>query len=463
MSVLRRRWKLVPLVTLVAATSAVVAVSASARPTASTIKIAVLSDCQGAFGSFDNQDLAGVVTAMAQYAGGKAVNPNKPRAGWTGASIAGHPLKLVGIGCSNDRADTAIKETKRLMEQLNADIMIGPLSGDESIAVANYAKQHPTKTFVDGSAGAQDTTLKVRAPNFYRFNGDGAMWNAGLGDLAYRKLHWKTAAVIADDYSFAWTSAAGFITDFCAAGGQVTKRVFPPLNTTDYSSYAQQMPTNVDGTFVAVGGAGLIPFLKAYEQAHGPIDGKKFIGNLFWGTPGEFQQLGNRVAGAYVGGAGTAGDLNTPAAKAYNAQVGKTFKTIPPFGPAEPQASSTFTYGFYINTVGLLKGLQAVKGDISGGQKKLQAAIGKVTIASPYGPLHLDKNRQAVINVFYQQLYLKGGKLAIKTVGEVPNVDQTFGGSYSSKTPPPGRTFPPCVKKSLPWQGKEITPPVTGG
>ena len=127
-------------------------------------------------------------TAMSQFAGAKAKNPNKPRDGWTGGSINGHPLKLVGVGCSNDRADTAIKETKRLMEQLGADIMIGPLSGDESIAVANYAKQHPTKTFVDGSAGAQDTTLKVRAPNFFRFNGDGAQWNAGLGDLAYNKL-----------------------------------------------------------------------------------------------------------------------------------------------------------------------------------------------------------------------------------------------------------------------------------
>ena len=223
---------------------------------------------------------------MSEYAGAKPVNVNDPRKGWTGGSIGGHPLKLVGIGCSNDKADTAIKETKRLMEQLDADVMIGPLSGDESIAVANYAKQHPNKTFVDGSSGAQDTTLKVRAPNFFRFNGDGAQWNAGLGDLAYNKLGWKTAAVVADDYSFAWTSAAGFIAEFCAVGGNVTKRVFPPLNTTDYSSYAQQMPTDVDGTFVAVGGAGLIPFLKAYEQAHGPIDGKKFIGNLFWGTPG---------------------------------------------------------------------------------------------------------------------------------------------------------------------------------
>lgn len=457
------RWrKLIPFVALAAVTAAVAASAATAKTTASTIKIGVLSDCQGAFGSFDGQDLAGVVSAMSQYAGAKPVNPNDPRKGWTGGSIGGHPIKLVGVGCSNDKADTAIKETKRLMEQLGADIMIGPLSGDESIAVANYAKQHPTKTFVDGAAGAQDTTLKVRAPNFFRFNGDGAQWNAGLGDLAYSKLHWKTAAVVSDDYSFGWTSTAGFITDFCAAGGKVTKRVFPPLNTTDYSSYAQQLPTNVDGTFVAVGGAGLIPFLKAYEQAHGPIDGKKFIGNLFWGTPGEFQQLGNRVSGAYVGGAGTAGDLATPAAKAYNAVIGKWFKTIPPFGAAAPQASSTFTYGYYINTLGLIKGLQAVNGDLSGGQKKLQAAVGKVSIASPYGPLHLDKNRQAVLNVFYQQLYTKGGKLAIKTVGEVPNVDQTFGGTYSSKTPAPGRNFPTCVKKSLPWQGKEIVPKVTG-
>src|SRR6478736_5713508 len=462
MNALKRRWKLVPLAAAVLVAAALLAAAATARTSATPIKVGVLSDCQGAFGSFDNQDLAGVVTAVTQFAGGHPRNRNNPRAGWAGASINGHPLVLVGIGCSNDRADTAIKETKRLMEQLKADIMIGPLSGDESIAVANYAKQHPTKTFVDGSAGAQDTTLKVRAPNFFRFNGDGAMWNAGLGDLAYNKLGWKTAAVVADDYSFAWTSAAGFVAEFCAVGGNVTKRVFPPLNTTDYSSYAQQMPTNVDGTFVAVGGAGLIPFLKAYEQAHGPIDGKKFIGNLFWGTPGQFQQLSTRVTGAYVGGAGTAGDLATKAAKAYNAQVGKVFKTIPPFGAAAPQASSTFTYGFYVNTWGLLSGLKAVGGNISGGQKALQSAIGKVKLATPYGPLHLDKNRQAVINVFYGQLLTKDGKLATKTVGMVPNVDQTFGGTYSSTTPAPGRDFPTCVKKSLPWQGKEITPPVTG-
>jgi branched-chain amino acid transport system substrate-binding protein len=451
-----------PLMAAAVAVAAVTGVAnASSGASATPIKIGVMSDCKGAFGSFDAQDQAGVYAALAQYTGAKPKDPNDPRKGITGGAIDGHPIKIVGVGCGSDNADLAISETRRLMEQDKADIEIGPLSGDESVAIANYAKQHPTQTFVDGAAGAQDTTLKVRAPNFFRFNGDGAQWNAGLGDLAYHKLGWKTAAVVADNYSFGWTSAAGFIAEFCAVGGKVTQRVFPPLNTTDYSTYAQQLKTNVDGTFVAVGGSGLIPFLKAYEQAHGKIDSKKFIGNLFWGTPGEFESLSTDVSGAYVGGAGTAGDLNTAAAKHYaNAIIGKWFKQIPPGGAAAPQASSTFTFGYYINTWGLIKGLEAVKGDLSGGQKALQAALGKVVLNGPYGVVKLDANRQAILTTYYQQLYTKGGKLAVKTVGAVPGVTQTFGGTFSSSTPAPGPTAPACVKRTLPWVGKETHPKV---
>ena len=115
-----------------------------------------------------------------------------------------------------------------------------------------------------------------------------------------------------------------------------------------------------------------------------------------------------------------------------------------------------------MNTWGLIKGLQAVKGDLSGGQKKLQKALGKVSLRTAYGPIRLDKNRQAIIPVYYQQLYEKDGKLAVKTVGYIPGVDQTFGGTFSSSTPAPGRNFPPCVKRSLPWIGHTRQPPVTG-
>src|SRR5947207_10003640 len=202
----RRLWlsaALSMLVVLAATLAATVPSGKASKSAASPIKIAILSDCQGAFASNYEQDIGGAITALAQFAGVKPKNPNKPSAGWTGGQIGGHPLKLVGIGCSNDKADTAIKETRRLMEQLGADLMIGPLSGDESVAVANYAKQHPGKTFVNGTAGAWDTTAAVKAPNFFRFNGDGIQWNAGIGDLAYGNPNCGKPGTSLDNKTFA--------------------------------------------------------------------------------------------------------------------------------------------------------------------------------------------------------------------------------------------------------------------
>ena len=213
---------------------------------------------------------------------------------------------------------------------------------------------------------------------------------------------------------------------------------------------------------MAVGGSGLIPFLKAYEQAKGPIHGKKFIGNLFWGTPGLFESLRPRVAGAYVGGAGTAGDLATPAAQDYaNNIIGKWFKTIPPAGAAAPQAASTFTYGYYINTWGLLKGLKAVNGDISGGQKKLQAAIVKSSLPAPYGTITARPEPSGDHHRYYQQLYLKNGKSSVKTWARCrtsirPSVDVTTRRRLRAE-------LPGLCQRSAPWQGKEPSCQVLAG
>ena len=129
-----------------------------------TIKLAILSNCEGAFGAFYEPDIAGAQVPLINR-GAKVENPKKPSDGITGAEIAGKKVEIVGYGCSDGTADKAIEETRRLMEQEKADILIGPLSGDESIAVANYAKEHPDQTFINGAAGAQDASLKVQAPN----------------------------------------------------------------------------------------------------------------------------------------------------------------------------------------------------------------------------------------------------------------------------------------------------------
>ena len=69
--------------------------------------------------------------------------------------------------------------------------------------------------------------MQIAPKNLFRYHGDGAQWNAGIGEIAYKKLGWRKAAIMMDDYSFGWTSAAGMIADFCAVGGNIVEARVP--------------------------------------------------------------------------------------------------------------------------------------------------------------------------------------------------------------------------------------------
>ena len=336
------------------------------------------------------------------------------------------------------------------MEQLKADVMVGPLSGDEAVAIANWAKTHPTKTVIIGTAASQDPTMQIAPKNVFRYHGDGAQWNAGLGEIVYKKLGWRKAAIIMDDYSFAWTSGAGIIADFCAIGGQITKRVFPPLNTTDYAPYVRQLPPpdQVDGYFWVVGGTGTGPAFKAFEQAYGPVKASQHSGNLFLWFLSGFRDVAPRLVGSYVGGFGTGPGLKSQQADIYRAAMKAAYPSLP--------ADDAFVYNYFNAAWALVLGLQGSGGNVGAA---LQAALPR-TLTPGFqvgngGVLRLDSRRQAVQDQYQIQI-IKGpnGEPTITIAGYVPNVDQTFGGTFAPTKPAPGRTFPPCVKKKLPWQGK---------
>ena len=445
-----RRWKLLLPLAVLAAVAATMAAGSLAAP-ASEIRIAIMTDCKGAFGFGYEPDIGGAQAALAKYAGGKAKNAKKPSAGMTGIKVAGKDVRIVGYGCGDDTAATALKETRRLMEQLRADVMIGPLSGDEAVAVANYAKGKPTKTFIIGTAGSQDPTLQIAPKNVFRYHGDGAQWNAGIGEIAYKRLGWRNAAIMMDDYSFGWTSAAGIIADFCAIGGKITKRVFPPLNTTDYATYVQQLPSpdNVDGYFWVVGGTGTSASLKAFEQTYGRIDPKKHIGNLFFAFLGADKTVAPKVVGSYIGGFGTGPGLKTTQAKAYEASVAKVYP-----GLNGGNYADGFVYNYYNAAWAFVQGLNKAGGNLA----KLQASLPR-TLRSGYevsdgGVVRLDRNRQAIQDQYPLQIVKSGDSIATSIVGYVPNVDQTFSGLFKKSSPPPGRSQPPCKKQKLSWQGK---------
>jgi branched-chain amino acid transport system substrate-binding protein len=92
----------------------------------------------------------------------------------------------------------------------------------------------------------------------------------------------------------------------------------------------------------------------------------------------------------------------------------------------------------------------------------LQSALAELELTDlPYGDISLDENRSGIVDVGLSQLVEENGEIVQKAVAIIPDVDQSFGGTFSEDTPAPGRDFPPCEERELPWVGNAI--PVENG
>ncbi len=428
--------------TVLAAAGAVAAVLATAgygkaaavsSAAASPIKVGILTTCGGPFAPFEIESYSGAKYALVKWAGGKAAG-TAPQSQVTGATVAGHPIKIF-FGCSDATPDKAVSEARRLVESVHVSILLGPLSGDEGIAVANYAKTQPSVVFVNGTSGAQSTTMSVKAPNFFRFGGDGAQWMAGLGTYAYKTLHWKTAAILGEDYSYPYTQAAGFVKEFCSLGGSVTKRIWVPLGTTDWSSFVAQLPRNVDGVVLLTGGSDTIAAEKGYVALGGNL-AKNMLGGSSVMDPTSFS-VGNVLVGM-AGGSPVPLGGTSAAWKSYIAGFLKVYPKAPP--------DSLFTVLYYDGMQAIIQGLQKTGGDVS----TLGATLTKLTPSFPNGNVKLDANRNSVQPAFVVQIVKTGSTLGFKVIKQIPNVNQTFGGLFSPTSPAPSRTAPACTKGTPP-------------
>ena len=372
------------------------------------IKIGLLSTLEGVFAPSGEAANRGAKLALLEY-GGK-LDGSGPRDLVSGAKVGGKPIQLV-VESSDATPDVAVEAMRRLVEQNDVDVAVGPLSGDEGLAIKNYAKKHLDTTFLNGTSAAQNTTLRDPAPNFFRFTTDGAQWMAGLGTYARDELGYGRMVTVAEDYSFPYDQVGGFMTEFCGAGGKVAKKIWVPLGTKDYASYVAQIPKDVDAVYVALGGSDALNFTKQFDQ----FTGRKIplVGGSITVDGSIIEGLGERVEGTVSGGPVAVQD--TPEYKAYAAAMKKHFPDAPPPG--------LFDLGYYVEMKSLLKGLEQVGGDVSGDQAKLRSALSGLSWTTPQGPVKLDENRQAIADNFLFKVQ-DGQSRLLKTVS---NVTQTLG------------------------------------
>jgi branched-chain amino acid transport system substrate-binding protein len=128
------------------------------------IKVGVTATLEGTYTVLGEDGIRGFQTALKKF----------------DTKIGDKQLDFV-IASTDATPDSAVRAVRKLIEQDKVQILLSPLSGDEGIAVKNFAKTHPELTFVNAASGAQETTYVDPAPNFFRYNMDGAQWQVGLG------------------------------------------------------------------------------------------------------------------------------------------------------------------------------------------------------------------------------------------------------------------------------------------
>jgi branched-chain amino acid transport system substrate-binding protein len=367
-----------------------------------TIKIGLLATFEGPFTVLGEDGQRGAMTAIEEV----------------GGMVAGKKIEIVK-GSSDASPDSAVNAARKLVEQDGVKVLVGPLSGDEGLAVKDYAKTKPDVTFINGTSAAQDTTLRDPAPNFFRFSTDGAQWMAGLGTYAFNDKGYKNVAVVAEDYSFPYTQVFGFMAEFCKAGGHVPSKSWVPIGNKDFSSVIAAIPDEVDAIYVALGGADAVNFLTQYQQAGGQaplVGGSITVDQTVLTAKGKLKEVltGTPSAGP------TADTNDAPAWKAFTEAYKKQPNAFP--------SPSLFAHGYYINMKAALLALDQVGGDVSDGGAKLRDALSKLSFDTPTGKVSLDKNRNAVADIFLTEVTeASDGTLLNKLVKVVPQVNQTLG------------------------------------
>ncbi|MBB4846237.1 branched-chain amino acid transport system substrate-binding protein [Paucibacter oligotrophus] len=378
-----------------------IALAAGAQ--AQNIRIGVLATLDGPLALLGQDSMRGAELAVDEFNG----------------QIGTRKIELVKES-SNAKPDVAVAKAKKLIEQDKVDFMIGPLSGSEGLAVKEYAKTVPAKTFINGTSAAQELTLRDPAPNMFRFTGDGAQWQAGLGTYVYDVKKYKRVVLVSEDYSFPYSQVAGFAAEFCAKGGKIVEKFWVPLGTKDFSSVIAKIPSGIDAIYIIVSGADAVNFLTQYQQSGGKlplIGGTPTVDRNVLSTKGGFRKTAIGVV--------TAGPLSEGNDDPQWVSLVKAYQKKFPDGLGSPSFGA-LTY--YVNMKAALTALATVKGDMNDDQKQFRAALQATVVDTPMGRVSLDANRQGIVDNFISEVAENAdGALHLKLVARAKGINQTLG------------------------------------
>jgi branched-chain amino acid transport system substrate-binding protein len=229
-----------------------------------------------------------------------------------------------------------------------------------------------------------------------------------------KKTPHRKVVVMASDFVAGRHSVEAFSAAFRAAGGQIVKEVYAPLNTADFAPFmAQVAGLGADAVYAWFAGADSIRFVKAYRE-YGlagtlPLFAyNTLVDDVLLPTLGD-AALGIVSIGHYSAA------LDTPESRAFVRDYEARYRAWP----------TRYVELGYVSGQLVGAAVEALKGEI-GDRAKLRDAIrgAAARITPPRGPIQFDRYQQVITDVYVMKVERQGNRLVNAIIDRIPRTSQ---------------------------------------
>jgi branched-chain amino acid transport system substrate-binding protein len=390
-------------------------------------RVGVIVDCVGLNRSLREAELSGAEMPLIER--GASLRGHLASGGLTSVDVGGQNVELVA-GCTELWEPVALTaEARRLIERQHVDAIIGAGSGVDEVGLRDVARLYPRVPFLAVAHGPREVTLDDPPPNLYRFAGDHGQGVDGLAGYAFRRLGWRTAAIVLSNWDVGWGSRDAFVSEFCAMGGAVSSQLALESIAPDGSDVAQ-IPTGVDGVAVLVPSVfepG--PLLRRLARRFTDPRRHIVVGPSVTDEPALLGPTRQALAGV------TGSSFTDPArVRSYLDAHARAFP-----GMSAALAGNELVTGYRDAVEALLAGLEAAAAD----SDSLPQALSSLRVDLLGGPVRLDSNRQAVGPTTLVRIEAPGRPApGLEREETVADADQSIHGLLPSSLVPSDRPAP---------------------
>lgn len=301
-----------------------------------------------------------------------------------------------------------LQKLKKLVESDQVDVLTGIQASNVVMAAVEYIRQSKA-FFLCSGAGTADLAW-TNVPYIFRCSISTIPIHATFGDWFYDNVA-KEVVTTASDFAGGRGTIVEFKSSFVKRGGKLIKEIYPPLGSSDFSSYLADLRSIAPpASFNFYAGTDAVRFVKQYDE-YGLKSRIKLTGSGFMLESDTLPAQGKSALGA-SSSLHYADTLDNPENKKFVADYRAKYKEYP---------SVYSEYGFIAATI-LDAALKAVDGNTQD-KDRLRAAMLAVRLNAPRGPFRFNPVTQGPVhNVYIREVVEMGGRYTNKVIKTYPMV-----------------------------------------